>query len=86
MQPEVKPLSYNHRNFIFILLTVIFLLSLPAFIFYGMGYRYSFFAEPPTITATGGLYIVAEAENSQIYLDEVEANDARVFRQATYVA
>ena len=26
MQPEVKPLSYNHRNFIFILLTVIFLL------------------------------------------------------------
>ncbi len=85
MQPEVKPLSYNHRNFIFILLTVIFLLSLPAFIFYGMGYRYSFFAETPTITATGGLYIVAEAENSQIYLDEVEANDARVFRQASYL-
>ena len=85
MQPEVRPLSYNHRNFIFIFLTVIFLLSLPAFIFYGMGYRYSFFSETPTITATGGLYIVAEAENSQIYLDEVESDNARIFRKASYL-
>lgn len=85
MQPEVKPLSYNHRNLVFILLTVIFLLSLPAFIFYGMGYRYSFFAETPTITATGGLYIVAEAENNQIYVDENEIDDARIFREASYI-
>jgi hypothetical protein len=85
MQPEVKPLSYRHRNFVFILLTVIFLLSLPAFIFYGMGYRYSFFAETPTITATGGLYIVAEAENSQIHIDEIESDNARVFRKASYI-
>ncbi len=85
MQPEVKPLSYNHRNIVFVLLTVIFLLSLPAFIFYGMGYRYSFFAETPTITATGGLYIVAEAENGKIYLDDIESDDARVFRKASYI-
>ncbi|KXJ97913.1 MAG: hypothetical protein UZ19_OD1000977 [Parcubacteria bacterium OLB19] len=85
MQPEVKPLSYRHRNVVFILLTTVFLLSLPAFIFYGMGYRYSFFAETPTITATGGLYVVAEAENSRIYIDGVEVDDARVFRKASYV-
>lgn len=85
MQPEVKPLSYNHRNFIFIFLTAIFLLSLPAFIFYGLGYRYNFFAESPAITVTGGLYIVAATDNSQIYLDEVESDKARIFRKASYI-
>lgn len=85
MQPEVKPLSYNHRNIVFIVLTVIFLLSLPAFIFYGMGYRYSFFDETPTITATGGLYIVAEADNGRIYIDDIETDNARVFRKASYL-
>ena len=85
MQPEVKPLSYNHRNFIFIILTIVFLLSLPAFIFYGMGYRYSFFAETPTITATGGLYVVAETDNGQVFIDNIESDNARIFRKASYI-
>lgn len=85
MQPEVKPLSYRHRNFVFVALTLIFLLSLPAFIFYGMGYRYSFFAETPTITATGGLYIVAETDNSKIFIDNIESDNARIFRKASYI-
>lgn len=85
MQPVVKPLSYFHRNFIFITLTVIFALSLPAFIFYGMGYRYSFFAETPAITVTGGLFIASEVSDIQIYIDEVDVNNARVFRKASYI-
>jgi hypothetical protein len=85
MQPVVKPLSYFHRNFIFITLTVIFALSLPAFIFYGMGYRYSFFAETPTITVTGGLFIASEVSDIQIYIDDIDVNNARVFRKASYI-
>lgn len=85
MQPVVKPLSYFHRNFIFITLTVIFAISLPAFIFYGMGYRYSFFAETPAITVTGGLFIASEINDIQIYIDEVDVSNARVFRKASYI-
>lgn len=85
MQPVVKPLSYFHRNFIFITLTVIFAISLPAFIFYGMGYRYSFFAETPAITVTGGLFIASEISDIQIYIDEVDVSNARVFRKASYI-
>ena len=31
------------------------------------------------------MYIAAEAENSQIYLDEVEVDNARIFRKASYL-
>ncbi|USN88096.1 MAG: hypothetical protein H6779_01455 [Candidatus Nomurabacteria bacterium] len=85
MQPVVKPLSYRHRNFVFITLTLVFLISLPIFIFYSAGYRYDFFSETPTVTATGGLYIASEASDSQIYIDEVEVANVRIFRKASYL-
>lgn len=55
------------------------------FVFYATGYRYDFFAEQPAITTTGGLYVSAEAENSEIYLDEEEVKNLRVFRNAAYI-
>lgn len=85
MKPQVKPLAYWHRKLIFILLLLAFLLSLPAFMFYATGYRYDFFSLSPSITATGGLYIAAEAPNSSIFVDEAEVLNARVFRNASYI-
>ncbi len=85
MKPIVEPLARWQRRLIFFLLLVAFLLSLPAFIFYATGYRYNFFSDQPSITATGGLYIAAEAIDSKIFIDELEVTNARVFRKAYYI-
>ncbi len=85
MKPQVKPLAYWHRKIIFTLLLLAFLFSLPAFMFYATGYRYDFFSGAPSITATGGLYIAAEAPDSTIFVNEVEVTNARVFRNASYI-
>lgn len=85
MKPNVEPLAYRHRKILFIFLLTAFVLSFPVFMFYAAGYRYDFFAEEPTITATGGLYIAAEVEDSTIFLNELEVKNARVFRNASYI-
>lgn len=85
MTPVVKPLAYWQRKLIFMSLLLAFLFALPVFMFYATGYRYDLFGERPSITATGGLYIAAEAPESAIYVDEVEITNARVFRNASYI-
>lgn len=85
MKPHVEPLAYWRRKVIFILLVVAFVFSLPAFMFYATGYRYDIFSGKPTITATGALYISADAAESTIFVDEVEVTNARVFRNASYI-
>lgn len=85
MKPHVEPLAYWRRKVIFILLVIAFLLCLPAFMFYATGYRYDIFSGKPTITATGALYISADALENSIYIDEVEVTNARVFRNASYI-
>jgi hypothetical protein len=85
MTPVVKPLAKWQRKLFFLALLSAFLISLPIFIFYATGYRYDFFAEKPVITATGGLYISADAKESFIYVNEEPVNNVRVFRQASYI-
>jgi len=85
MKPVIQPLAKWQRTLIFSVLLLAFLVSLPVFMFYATGYRYDFFSDKPTITATGGLYISAEAPDSLIYIDEELVNNARVFRQASYI-
>src|SRR3990167_5269934 len=85
MKPIVEPLAYWRRKVIFITLLLAFLFSLPAFMFYATGYRYDIFSGSPSITATGGLYIAADAVDSSIYVNETEVTNARVFRNASYI-
>lgn len=85
MQPIVKPLARWRRNVVFGLLLTAFLISLPAFIFYATGYQYDFSADAPVLTATGGFYISAEAEDAEIYINDVFVDNARTFRNASYV-
>lgn len=85
MKPLVQPLAFWQRKLIFILLLLAFLLSMPIFMFYASGYRYDFFSGSPSITATGGLYVSAEALESTIFIDESEVTNARIFRNASYI-
>lgn len=85
MKPEVKPLSFWRRRLIFIFLFLAFVVCLPVFIFYATGYRYDFWGDKPTITATGGVYISSDLPEASLYIDEGEVNNARVFRQASYI-
>jgi hypothetical protein len=84
MQPQVKPLARLQRTLVFIVLLLAFLFSLPAFIFYATGYRYDF-TNDKVISATGGLYIQANAINSAVFINEVEVGNARLFRNASYI-
>lgn len=84
-EPNIKPLSYTHRNFIFISAVVLFMLSLPVFIFYAIGYRYTVVSDEPIITATGGLYLSNEYDGT-IFIDEVEVTGkTRLFSKSSYV-
>jgi hypothetical protein len=85
MQPHVKPLSLWRRKFVFGSLLTAFVVSLPIFIFYATGYRYDFSTKNPTFTATGGFYIMADASDSTIYIDDAVVTNARTFRSASYI-
>lgn len=86
MKPTVTPLARSNRNFIFGLLVLIFLIALPAFMFYATGYRYDMFGASPSITVTGGLYVVATVDNAEVFINEATIRNARVFSNATFAS
>ena len=45
----------------------------------------TFFVAEPTITATGGLYIAADAPDALIYVNEEEVTNARVLERLLYI-
>ncbi len=83
--PTIDPLPQKHRRFVFVFMLVAFLLALPVLIFYALGYRYNYFAEYPVITATGGIYIASNDDEAEVFLNEKEVKNARVFRKAFYI-
>jgi len=85
MKPHIVPLSQWRRRIIFGILFLTFLFSLPVYMFYATGYRYDLFSDAPLITVTGGMYISAEAVESQIFINDQEVTNARVFRKASYI-
>lgn len=85
IEPEIKSLSYKSRQSFFLVLVVVFVLSLPAFIFYTSGYRLSFDNEETSIVTTGGIYITADNLGVDVYLDEEKVDKPRLFRSAYYI-
>lgn len=85
MQPVVKPLSYWQRKVVFGSLLMAFVISLPAFIFYAAGYRYDLTNPSASFTATGGFYVVSDAPEGIIYLDNLPVQNIRSFRSAAYI-
>ncbi|MFT5849218.1 MAG: hypothetical protein ACI9H6_000018 [Patiriisocius sp.] len=84
--PEVKPLAHGHRRFIFIASVSIFCIAVPALVFYATGYRLNFFdASSDNITSVGGMYVSSELRDVEMYLDEEQVDDMRVFQNASYI-
>lgn len=78
-------MSYQSRTRFFKVLFLIFILTLPIFIFYTTGYRISFEEEGATVVTTGGLYITTDELDVEVYLDEVQVERPRLFRSAYYI-
>ncbi len=82
MTPQIKPLSYRHRNLFFSLLTTVFFLSLPFLFLYATGYRFSF--NETGLVSTGGLYVAVERTGAEIYINDELVRETRTFRRAFY--
>lgn len=82
MTPQIKPLSYKHRNLFFSLLTTVFFLSLPFLFLYATGYRFNF--NETSFVSTGGLYVAVERTGAEIYINDELVRETRVFRRAFY--
>lgn len=86
MEPDIRGLSHGKRHVFFLFLLVVFLVSLPVFIFYTSGYRLSFDNEVGTsIVTTGGIYITADNLDVDVYLDDERVARPRLFRSAYYI-
>ena len=79
----LKPLARPHRRSTFLLLLVLFALSIPVLYLYATGYRINLKGETSFIS-TGGMFISAERTGSEIYIDNELVRETRVFRRAFY--
>jgi hypothetical protein len=82
--PTVQPLPRARRRFVFVSLLLFFVFAVPVFVFYATGYRYDF-AGDGTITLTVGLYITVGGDEGDVFLNEEQVRDVRIFRNATYI-
>lgn len=83
--PEVKPLSRKHRRIVFALSLALFATVLPLLVFYAVGYRIDFSGETRNIRTVGGMYLSADADNVNIFIDEKPVKDMRIFQNAAYI-
>jgi len=81
----VRPLPRIYRRIIFILGCVLFVVAVPLFILYAMGYRFDPFATENGITATGGLYIGIVENEGNIYLRDQAVRGSRIFLNGVYL-
>lgn len=84
-EPHIKGLSDSRRRWLFRLLLLIFVISLPAVIFYTTGYRISFEDDSTSIVTTGGVYIDTDSTDVQVFLNEEQFMRPRLFQSAYYL-
>lgn len=85
-EPEIKMLPYKNRQRFFAILCTIFILALPALIFYTTGHRLNFDdSTENTIVTTGGMYITTDNLDVDVYLDDEQVRRPRLFRSAYYI-
>jgi len=85
-EPQISGMSARRRAIFFWGLVLVFVLALPAMIFYTTGYRLSFADDAETmVVTTGGVYISTQSTDVEVYLDEEQIERPRLFRSAYYV-
>lgn len=83
--PEVQPLPHTHRRIVFIVSLLVFVMAVPTFVFYAVGYRFDFSGEVRSIKSVGGMYISADAQETDIFIDDEPVEDMRIFQRAAYI-
>lgn len=83
--PEVRPLPYKQRQFVFITALVIFCAAVPLLVFYAIGYRFDFNDELSSIKSVGGMYVTSQVQNVEMYIDNKPVQDMRIFQSAAYI-
>lgn len=61
------------------------MIAVPALVFYAMGYRFDFSDEDRNIRSVGGMYISADANETEIFIDDEPVEDMRIFQRAAYI-
>lgn len=84
-EPQIELLSLKKRKQFFLLLCLIFIIALPAMIFYTTGYRLDFANPDRTIVTTGGMYITTDNLGVDVYLNDEQVRRPRLFRSAYYI-
>ena len=84
-EPQIKLMTYAKRQQFFLVLAVIFFITLPAIIFYTTGYRLNLADTENRIVTTGGMYITTNNLEVEVYLDEEPVRRPRLFRSAYYI-
>lgn len=84
-EPQIKLMPYSKRQSFFFVLMVVFLIMLPAIIFYTTGYRLNLSDSENRIVTTGGMYITADNLEVDVYLDDEQVRRPRLFRSAYYI-
>ena len=86
-EPQIIGMSKRRRNLFFWTLVVVFACLLPAMIFYTTGYRLTFDNDTQTtvVTTTGGMYVTTANLEVDVYLDEEQIEQPRLFRNAYYI-
>ena len=84
-EPQITVLPYYKRTIIFWLFFVIFVVAMPALIFYTSGNRLSFDEDKTNIIAMGGINLSNELTDIELYLNEEPVEKTRSFFRALYV-
>ncbi len=80
---DIQPLPYKTRKRAFILLLLIFLISLPFLYFYAIGYRFDI-KEPTNLIETGGIFISLDKKGMETFIDDELVRGTRTFQNAFY--
>lgn len=84
-KPQIESLSTAHRKRLFLILAAVFLISFPVMVFYTAGYRIDLGSDEQTIVTTGGMYITTDNLEVDVYLDDEQIEQLRLFRSAYYI-
>lgn len=84
MSPS-EPLPRNKRRFIFVTMCVLFIILVPLFVLYAIGYRIDVGNGETAFRAVGGIYINIGDSDLDLYKDEERITDMRLFQRAAYI-